>query len=233
MTWRGTLYLAANLPLLLLAYKTMGRSFVAMLALCTVSNSVFLSIIPIPATPIISDVLTSCLVGGILAGFSNGLVLTCGASCGGLDILGLYLSKKTKGFTVGRFSLLFNAVLYAMCLVLFSAPTAIYSAIYTVFNALFVDRVHQQNITTQVLVVTKLRDLEPFWELGRKMNRGITYWSGHGAYTGDEVQILCICLSKYEIETLQQEVRKVDPHAFFMVQEGVHTLGNFKRHLNP
>lgn len=198
----GTLYLAANLPLLLLAYKTMGRSFVAMLALCTVSNSVFLSIIPIPATPIISDVLTSCLVGGILAGFSNGLVLTCGASCGGLDILGLYLSKKTKGFTVGRFSLLFNAVLYAMCLVLFSAPTAIYSAIYTVFNALFVDR-------------------------------GIIYWSGHGAYTGDEVQILCICLSKYEIETLQQEVRKVDPHAFFMVQEGVHTLGNFKRHLNP
>ena len=133
----GTLYLAANLPLLLLAYKTMGRSFVAMLALCTVSNSVFLSIIPIPATPIISDVLTSCLVGGILAGFSNGLVLTCGASCGGLDILGLYLSKKTKGFTVGRFSLLFNAVLYAMCLVLFSAPTAIYSAIYTVFNCLW------------------------------------------------------------------------------------------------
>ena len=172
-------------------------------------------------------------VGGILAGFSNGLVLTCGASCGGLDILGLYLSKKTKGFTVGRFSLLFNAVLYAMCLVLFSAPTAIYSAIYTVFNALFVDRIHQQNITTQVLVVTKLRDLEPFWELGRKMDRGITYWSGHGAYTGDEVQILCICLSKYEIETLRQEVRKVDPHAFFMVQEGVHTLGNFKRHLNP
>ncbi|MFQ9054124.1 MAG: hypothetical protein ACLR5H_14200 [Oscillospiraceae bacterium] len=31
----------------------------------------------------------------------------------------------------------------------------------------------------------------------------------------------------------RQEVRKVDPHAFFMVQEGVHTLGNFKRHLNP
>ena len=123
--------------------------------------------------------------------------------------------------------------LYTLCLILFSAPTAIYSAIYTVFNALFVDRVHQQNITTQVLIVTKLRDLEPFWELGRKMDRGITYWTGHGAYTGDEVQILCICLSKYEIETLQQEVQKIDSHAFFMMQEGVHTRGNFKRHLNP
>ena len=223
----------ALLPLLLLAYKTMGRTFVAKLALCTVSNSLFLSIIPIPAEPIIPDMLTSCLVGGILAGFSNGLVLTCGASCGGLDILGLYLSKKGRGFTVGKFSLLFNAALYTLCLILFSAPTAIYSAIYTVFNALFVDRVHQQNITTQVLIVTKLRDLEPFWELGRKMDRGITYWTGHGAYTGDEVQILCICLSKYEIETLQQEVQKIDSHAFFMMQEGVHTRGNFKRHLNP
>ena len=100
----GTLYLLANLPLLLLAYKTMGRTFVVKLALCTVSNSLFLSIIPIPAEPIIPDMLTSCLVGGILAGFSNGLVLTCGASCGGLDILGLYLSKKGRGFTVGRFS---------------------------------------------------------------------------------------------------------------------------------
>ena len=82
-----------------------------------------------------------------------------------------------------------NDALYTLCLILFSAPTAIYSAIYTVFNALFVDRVHQQNITTQVLIVTKLRDLEPFWELGRKMDRGITYWTGHGAYTGDEVQM--------------------------------------------
>ena len=224
---------AALFGSLLLAYKTMGRTFVVKLALCTVSNSLFLSIIPIPAEPIIPDMLTSCLVGGILAGFSNGLVLTCGASCGGLDILGLYLSKKGRGFTVGKFSLLFNAALYTLCLILFSAPTAIYSAIYTVFNALFVDRVHQQNITTQVLIVTKLRDLEPFWELGRKMDRGITYWTGHGAYTGDEVQILCICLSKYEIETLQQEVQKIDSHAFFMMQEGVHTRGNFKRHLNP
>ena len=95
------------------------------------------------------------------------------------------------------------------------------------------DRLRAQLRRGDVLIVTKLRDLEPFWELGQKMDRGIPYWTGHGAYTGDEVQILCICLSKYEIETLQQEVQKIDSHAFFMMQEGVHTRGNFKRHLNP
>lgn len=41
-----------------------------------------------------------------------------------------------------------------------------------------------------------------------------------------------MCLSKYEIQTLQQEVRKVDPNAFFIVQEGVRVGGNFEKHLN-
>ena len=35
-----------------------------------------------------------------------------------------------------------------------------------------------------------------------------------------------------QIQTLQQEVRKVDPNAFFIVQEGVRVGGNFEKHLN-
>ena len=227
----GLLYLLSNIPLLFLARRTLGRTFVIKLVICTVVNSLSLSVIPSPAEPIISDTLTSCLVGGILVGFSSGLVLTCGGSCGGLDILGLYLSKKGSSFTVGKFSVLFNTLLYALCLLLFSAPTAIYSAIYTVFSSLFVDRVHQQNITAQVLIITKEKDLSEFQPIMKLLDRGLTYWTGRGAYTGDEVQVLCICLSKYEIETLQQAVCRIDPDAFFIVQEGVHAVGNFKRHL--
>ena len=41
-----------------------------------------------------------------------------------------------------------------------------------------------------------------------------------------------MCLSKYEIQTLQQEVRKLDPNAFFIVQEGVRIGGNFLRKIS-
>ena len=58
------------------------------------------------------------------------------------------------------------------------------------------------------------------------------HYESHGAYTGDEVQVLCVCLSKYEIGTLQQVMQEMDPKAFFIVQEGVHTGGNYRRHLN-
>ena len=147
----GILYLAANVPILLLAWQALGRGFLVRTAVCTVTSSLFLSLVPPPAAPLVEETLTNCVLGGILVGFSLGIVLTCGCSTGGLDILGLWLAKKGKGFSVGRFSLSFNALLYTLCAVLFGLRAAIYSIIYTVFCALFIDRGHQQNITEQVL----------------------------------------------------------------------------------
>lgn len=90
----GILYFALNVPILLFAYRTLGRSFVVKTLVCTASYSLFYSLIPIPAVPIVDDYLTACLLGGILAGVGSGIVLTCGGSGGGLDIVGLCLSKR-------------------------------------------------------------------------------------------------------------------------------------------
>lgn len=228
----GILYLLLNIPLLILAWKNLGRAFVIRTVTCTVCCSLFLTLIPVPSTPIIEDLLTSCLLGGIVCGFAGGLVLTCGCSSGGFDILGLYLSKKGKGFTVGKFSISCNAVLYTLCLVLFDAKTAIYSTIYTVFNSLFLDRFHQQGITVQVLIFTKEKHPELPKFIMEELERGVTCWEGHGGYTGQPLEVLCVCLNKYEIETLRRAVQRIDPHAFFIVQEGVRVGGNFEKHLN-
>lgn len=227
----GVLYFFVNIPLFLLAFRALGRTFCLRAAVCTVSNSVFLALIPSPAVPIIPDPLTSCMIGGILVGFSAGLVLTCGCSTGGLDILGLYLSKKGSRFTVGRFSISFNALLYTLCFFLFDATTAIYSAIYNVLSSLFLDRIHRQNVTVQLLIFTKKNDPQLPRYIMEQLDRGVTSWTGRGGWTGDEVQVLCVCLSKYEIDTLQDVLRRVDPEAFYIVQEGVHAGGNFERHL--
>ena len=227
----GVLYFFVNIPLFLLAYKALGREFFWKAAICTVCSSVFLAVIPSPSTPVIPDLLTSCMVGGILAGFASGLVLTCGCSTGGLDILGLYLSKKGSRFTVGRLSISFNALLYTLCFFLFDAATAIYSAIYNVLSSLFLDRIHRQNVTVQLLIFTKKNDPQLPRYIMEQLDRGVTSWTGRGGWTGDEVQVLCVCLSKYEIDTLQDVLRRVDPDAFYIVQEGVHAGGNFERHL--
>ena len=225
----GILYFLLNIPILLLAYKNLGRAFVAKTLICTVAFSLFYSLIPSPSVPIVDDYLTACLLGGILAGVGGGLVLTCGASGGGLDIVGLCLSKRGSQFTVGKFSLTFNALLYTACLFLFSPEVAIYSVIYNFFTAMVLDRMHQQNVSIQALIFTKGDEDTLARFIIENLGRSVTYWEGVGAYTGEDVHVLCVCLSKFEIEELVHAVHSIDPHAFVTTQEGTRIYGNFQR----
>lgn len=227
----GILYFLANVPILLFAYKALGLGLVAKTIICTVSYSLFYSIIPIPSTPIVDDYLTACLLGGILTGIGSGIVLTCGCSSGGLDVIGLCLSKRGSSFTVGRFSLTFNVFLYTACLILFSPEVAIYSVIYNFFTSMVLDRMHQQNVNVMALIFTHADEHILGQFIIDKLGRGVTYWNGTGAYTGQGVHVLCVSLSKYEIEELLHAVRTIDPQAFLTVQEGVHVYGNFRKKL--
>ena len=227
----GILYFLANVPILLFALKSLGMGLVAKTIICTVSYSLFYSIIPIPSAPIVDDYLTACLLGGILTGIGSGIVLTCGCSSGGLDVIGLCLSKRGSSFTVGKFSLTFNVFLYTACLILFSPEVAIYSVIYNFFASMVLDRMHQQNVNVMALIFTHADEHILGQFIIDKLNRGVTYWNGTGAYTGQGVHVLCVSLSKYEIEELLHAVRSIDPQAFLTVQEGVHVYGNFRKKL--
>ena len=227
----GILYFACNIPILLLAYKTLGRTFVVKTIVCTSAYSLFYSIIPVPSVPIVEDYLTACLLGGILCGVASGIVLTCGASGGGLDIVGLCLSKRGSRFTVGKFSLSFNAVLYSACLLLFSPEVAIYSVIYNFFTSMVLDRMHQQNVNVQAMIFTKEDETAVARFVIEKLGRGVTFWEGTGAYSGAGIHVLTVCLSKFEIEELMRAVHAMDEHAFVTVQEHVRVYGNFVRKL--
>ncbi len=225
----GILYLIVNIPILVLAWRSLGHGFAVRTLICTFSSSLFLSVLTAPAAPILEERLASCLVGGILCGLGLGLTLTCGSSSGGLDIIGLWLNKRGSRFTVGRFSLGFNAVLYGICAILFDVQTALYSIIYNVFSSLFMDRAHQQGISDQVLIFTRDEDPELPQNIMQRLGRGVTYWEGKGAYTGADMRILCVCVSKFEVDDLRGIVRELDPNAFFIVQEGVRIEGHFLR----
>ena len=227
----GILYFLANIPILLIGYKDLGRGLVVKTIICTVSYSLFYSIIPIPSAPIVDDYLTACLLGGILTGIGSGIVLTCGCSSGGLDVIGLCLSKRGSSFTVGKFSLTFNVFLYTACLILFSPEVAIYSVIYNFFTSMVLDRMHQQNVNVMAMIFTHADEHILGQFIIDNLGRGVTYWNGTGAYTGQGVHVLCVSLSKYEIEELLHAVRTIDPQAFLTVQEGVHIYGNFRKKL--
>ena len=228
----GIIYYALNIPLFIIAYRCLGHTFFRNTLICTTAYTVFLSIVPIPATPIVDDVLTACLLGGVISGVGTGIALTSGCCGGGLDIVGLYMSKKGVKITVGQFGMVFNFVIFALCWVMYDIPTMIYSVLNNIFHGIALDRAHRQSVTVQVLIFTKLEAPELDAYIMNNLHRGITRWEGKGVYTGEDTHILCVCMNKYEIADLQNFLRQVDPKAFFIVQEGVHVSRNFERRLS-
>ena len=228
----GILFYLFNIPLFFLAFRSMGKIFFRNTLICATAYTVFMSIVPIPSTPIVEDVLTSCLLGGVISGVGTGLALTSGCCGGGLDLLSLYLAKKGIRTTVGRFTLIFNIGLFLMCWVMYDVPTMIYSVLNMIFHTMAIDRAHRQSVTVQVLIFTKLESPELNRYIMDNLHRGITRWEGKGVYTGEDTHILCVCMNKYEIEDLQNFLREIDPKAFFIVQEGVHVSRNFERRLS-
>ena len=85
----GIINLVLNIPLFFLAYRSISKGFFFRTLVCVFSQTFFLTVIPIPAVPLVEDTLTASLIGGIIAGSGIGLALRCRGSSGGLDILGI------------------------------------------------------------------------------------------------------------------------------------------------
>ena len=89
----GIINFLINIPLFMLAYRTISKRFFVRTLLSVISQTVFLTFIMVPTTPLVDDILTNCIIGGIVTGFGIGLTLRCSGSGGGLDILGVYLLR--------------------------------------------------------------------------------------------------------------------------------------------
>ena len=230
----GILLYISNIPLFLLAYKTLRKSFIVKTIIDSTVLSVMLSVIEIPveSAPLRDDPLASCILGGLICGFGIGLSLRSGGSSGGLDILGMYLSQKRQDFSIGKVSVAVNCVTYTAAVAITGdIRIAIYSLIYAVADALTADRFHSQNIKCEIQIFTKREDGELEKAILQDLMRGITFWEGKGAYTGEPCHCLIVICSKYEIHKLKAIVKRIDPHAFIIIHEKVDVPAYFQKRL--
>lgn len=225
----GVINFLINIPLFMLAYRTISKKFFVRTLLSVLSQTVFLTFIMIPVSPIIDDILTNCIIGGMMTGFGMGLTLRCSGSGGGLDILGVYFTKKLPHFSVGKLSLLINLCIYVICAILFRLEIAIYSAIYTACFTLVLDKTHYQNINVTCIIFTKHLDIQN--KVLSEMGRGMTFWQGKGAYTKEDTYVMVSVISKYEINQLKHIIKSVDPQAFTIFFEGMSVDGHFEKRL--
>lgn len=225
----GIIYYIINVPIFILAIARMGKRFFSKTVVTVTAITIFLAVVPI--VPVVEDVMAACVVGGIVSGAGVGLILRMGSSGGGMDVVGVLLTKWRQDFSVGKINLLVNLMLYGSCLFLFDIEIVVYSIIYAAVYSVAMDKVHIQNINVEVNVITKAETEEMEREVFAELGRGITKWRSLGAYTHESSHVLYIMLSKYEVGRLKAIIHKHDPGAFMVVNEGVSVDGNFLKKL--
>lgn len=226
----GVIYYLMNVPAILISLKKMRRRFIAKTLFAITSITVLLSLIPIPSGPVLDDRITNAIIAGLICGTGIGIILWGGACDGGMNIIGMLLIARRGKGSVGNIGLVTNIVLYAIMLFIFDPATVIYSLIYVVFNSIAVDRIHTQNITSQIIVFTKLKNTKEMQvDVMGKLNRGMTEINASGLFTGDEVKIFIIFASKYEVNRLRRIIKSHDEDSFIVETPVTRIDGNFDK----
>ena len=221
----GIIFYAINVPILLYAFPRLEKLFFLKTIVAVTSLTLAMSFIP--TTMVVNDCLASTIVGAFISGAGIGLVLRSSGSTGGMDVIGMLISKAHGNISVGRVNLTVNLVLYAICLFLFDVQIVVYSVIFAVVHAFAIDRFHSQNINVEAKIITKVDPSLIEKVVFTEMGRGVTELQSVGAYTQESEHILYILISKYEVHQLRNIVRKYDKNAFIVFNEGVWVEGNY------
>ncbi len=223
----GLINFLLNLPLLYLAFTKLSRSFACKTIFSVVIQTIAFSI-SFPE-PLLQDRALSILIGAFVTGTALSRILTEKGSAGGNDIVGMILSCKCPGFTVGRYSLYYNAVLYLCCGILFNVETAVYSIAQSAVFSYVTDRGHLENLDVSLMIFTHKAELKDI--LLKDNHRGVTCWKALGAFTGRETEVLVSVVSRYEAEMIRRRCQELDPEAFIITSKVLQVNGSYERRL--
>ncbi len=225
----GIINLIINIPLFILGWKIINKEFCFRTIISVIIQSIVLSVLPKQTSPVMPDILSSTLFGALVCGYGIGLALTSSSSLGGVDILGMCITKLRPGFSVGRFTIIFNCFLYGFLAFSVDIQTVLFSIFYIVVASFVEDKTHYQNINMVAFVFTHDESMKQ--KIMDKTGRGVTYWIGKGAYTDKDQYILFCGFNKYEESSFKHLIYEIDENAFVTCFQGMEILGGFEKRL--
>lgn len=232
----GLFGLILNIPLTIAGIKILGPKFGVKTVVGFVLSSVFIDLItylrPSGDTPLVDDILLSCVFGGVLVGFGLGLIFKSRATSGGSDIIAMIIAKYTK-LPLGKLMIYVDSAIVLIALVAFQdwqIPLYSWVVIYITGRAIDIT-IEGADYNKALLIISKKHE-EIKHKLLYDLERGGTYLKGEGMFTGDEKQVIYTVVSRREVTILEEFISKIDPDAFITVMDAKEILGEGFQNLN-
>ncbi|MFC0272018.1 YitT family protein [Metabacillus herbersteinensis] len=221
----GILLFLLNIPVAILGWKKVGKSFTFYSFLSVAAMTVFLGIIPLRALS--EDILLNAVFGGVIAAVGVGITLKFGASTGGLDIVAMVLSRM-KDKPVGTYFFMLNSIIIITAGILYGSEKALYTLVTLYVSTRVIDAIHTRHEKLTAMIVTKKGEALKSAIHG-KMVRGITTIPAKGAFTNEQKDMMIIVITRYELYDLEKIIKDVDPTAFTNIIQTTGIFGFFRR----
>ncbi|MBD0353445.1 MAG: YitT family protein, partial [Flavisolibacter sp.] len=222
-----------NIPFLLLGWRQISRNFSARSIAAIAALALAVNFVPYPV--VTSDKLLVAIFGGFFLGAGIGMAIRGGCVIDGTEVLAIFLSQKSS-LSVGDFILVFNILIFSAAAYLLTVEVALYSVLTYLAASKTVDFILEgvEEFTGVTIISARSRLIADM--IQNKLGRGLTIYSGKRGFgksgeTTYSTDILFTVITRLEVNRLMNEVERIDPNAFMVMQSIKDTRGGMVKKL--
>ncbi|MGE4554214.1 MAG: YitT family protein [Desulfovibrionaceae bacterium] len=216
--WYGLL----NLPLFALGWVMVSRRFFFYSIYATAAFTLMVEFVRLDLG--VHNQLYAAVAAGVLTGAGGGMILRSLGSAGGLDVVAVILFQRFN-IGVGKFYFVFNALLFSLSLTTLEPDLFIASLILVFISSKVVDAVLALFSQRKVVLVISRHSREIAGDILEKLHIGATFLKGHGAWSGEDRDVLMTVINNIQLKRLEELVFSRDEQALFIVENTFNVLG--------
>lgn len=212
--------LILNIPLILFAYKMMGRRFM----LRTFQTLVVLTLatdVICPMIPVYNDSPLMCaLFGAAFMGIGLGLIYQAGSSTGGTDLILIPLHKMFPYISLAQLTMGINTVIIMAGAAVFKNFNAfLFGMIFSLTMSQVMEKIMIGFSSGKMVMIISDKYQEINARIGRSVKRGTTILPALGGYSGDPKNIILTACTTRQMTVIHDLVMQIDPRAMMIIYE--------------
>lgn len=221
----GTLFLILNLPIMALGAWKFGGKFMVSTLYATFMVSLATNLFEI-VNPFTKDPLMGAVFGGALVALGIGMVLRCGATTGGTDIIVKCMKLRKPHLKTGTIFLVVDTVIIGIGgLVFGDVETVLYSAVSAAATSRVLDLVLYGRDEAKMIYIISNSAQAITERILKELQIGVTHLSGAGAYKKEQKQIIFCVVKKQNAYKVEEIVKQEDSSAFMIISSATEIYG--------
>lgn len=226
------LYIIFNIGFIIWAFFVLGKKYIIYSILGIALYSIFIQFLKIDLA--LNDLFLASFFGAVLLGFGTALVVRCGASTGGGEMLGNIIHQYKPNITIGKFIIFVDVVVLLFSFYTYGLVNSLYTLFAIVIDGIVVDKVLNMGKERIAFYIISEKHDDIAAAIMEKLPRGVTCIQATGSYTNKERDILLCLIDKYEIDKLKSLIFNIDENAFVFNTKINEAFGNrFEKHKKP